>query len=112
MSAGRRGCIIGRIQCKTRCGPFVQKSDSRQPWTRLPGPCELRTVGDRIAGRQCRMWVRMRLIEALLVPSYRDLAHPSGFTGEARLGVGYQTGDWTPIFRFPGSAGHAPPARV
>ena len=47
------------------------------------------------------MWVRMRLIEALLVPSYRDLAHPSGFTGEARLGVGYQTGDWTPIFRFP-----------
>lgn len=34
------------------------------------------------------MWLRMRLIEALLMPSYRDLAQPSGFTGEARLGVG------------------------
>ena len=61
------------------------------------------------------MRARMRLFEALLLPEFpssRDLAHPSGFTGETRLGEGCRTGDWTPIFRFSGSSGHAPAARV
>lgn len=46
----------------------------------------------------------MRLFEALLLPEFpssRDLAHPSGFTGETRLAEGCRTGDWTPIFVSP-----------
>ena len=61
-------------------------------------------TASRAGGGRGQDAARMRLFEALLLPEFPssgDLAHPSGFTGETRLGEGCQTGDWTPIFRFP-----------